>query len=92
MLNARFINDCTPILFLYALFNLISNAKKNRPFPGSSKGQVSASVFEDHKLRRTDLTIVHDSPLTRAGPDVVLFRKLEDCELSDKVFVLKGCH
>ena len=29
------------------LCNLIRNAKKNRPFPGSNKGQVSASVFED---------------------------------------------
>ena len=74
------------------LCNLIRNAKKNQPFPGSSKGQVSASVFEDHTLRRTDLTIVHDSPLTRAGTEVTLFRKLEDCELSDKVFVLKGRH
>ena len=35
------------------LCNLIRNVKKNRPFPGSSKGQVSASVFEDHRLRRT---------------------------------------
>ena len=32
------------------------------------------------------MTIVHDSPSTGAGPDVVLFRKLENCELSDKVF------
>ena len=74
------------------LCNLIRNTKKNRPFPGSSEGQVSASVFEDHRLRRTDLTIVHDSTSTRAGPDVVLVQKLEDCELSDKVFVLEGCH
>ena len=35
------------------LCNLIRNVKKNRPFPGSSKGQVSALVFEDHRLRRT---------------------------------------
>ena len=74
------------------LCNLIRNAKKNQPFPDSSKGQVSVLVFEDHRLRRTDLTIVHDSPLIGAGPDVALFRKLEDCELSDKVFVLEGCH
>ena len=74
MLNARSINDCAPILFLYTLIcNLFRNAKKNRPFPGSNKGQVSASVFEDHRLRRTDLTIVHDSPSTRARPDVMLF-------------------
>ena len=84
MLNARFINDCAPILFPYT--------KKNRPFPGSSKDQVSVSVCEDHRLRRTNLTIIHDSPLTGAGPDVALFRKLEDCELSDKVFVLEGRH
>ena len=74
------------------LHNLIRNTKKNRPFPGSSKGQVSASVFENHRLRRTNWTIVHDSPSTGAGPDVALFRKLEDCELPDKVFVLKGRH
>ena len=59
--------------FRMRLCNLIRNAKKNRPFPGSSEGQVSASVFEDHRLRRTDLTIVHDSPSTGAGPDVALF-------------------
>ena len=74
------------------LCNLIRNAKKNQPFPGSSKGQVSTSVFEEHRLRRTDLTIIHDSPSTGAGPDVPLFRKLEDCQLSDKVFVLEGHH
>ena len=55
------------------LCNLIRNAKKNRPFPGSSKHQVSVSVFEDHRLRRTDLTIVHDSRSTGAGPDMALF-------------------
>ena len=44
------------------------------------------------KLRRTDLTIVHNGPSIRAGLDIELFRKLEDCELSDKVFVFKGCH
>ena len=66
--------------------------KKNRSFPCSSKGQISASVIEDHRLRQTDLIIVPDSPLTRAGPDVAFFRKLKDCELSDKVFVLKGRH
>ena len=55
------------------LCNRIRNAKKNRPFPVSSKGQISASVFEDHRLRRTDLTIVHDSPSTGAGPVVALF-------------------
>ena len=49
VLNARFINDCAPILFPYAL--IIRNAKKNRPFPGSRKDQVSASVFgETRKL------------------------------------------
>ena len=74
------------------LCNLIGNTKKNQPFPGSSKGQVSASVFEDHRLRRTDLTIVHDSPSTGAVPDVALFRKFEDSELSNKTFVLKGRH
>ena len=72
--------------------NLIRNAKKNRPFPSSNSGQISASVYEDHRLERTDLTIVHDSPSIRAGPETALFRKLEDCELSDKIFVLKGRH
>ena len=65
--------------------NLIRNAKKNRPFPSSNSGQVSASVYEDHRLERTDLTIVHDSPSIRAGPETALFRKLKDCELSDEV-------
>ena len=63
--------------------------KKNRPFPSSNKGQVSVSVFEDPRLRRTDLT---DSPSIGAGPDEALFRKLEDYELSDKVFVLEDRH
>ena len=74
------------------LCSLIRNAKKSRPFPGSNKGQVSASAFEDHGFRRTDLTIVHDSPSTGEGSDMAIFRKLEDCELSDKVFVLEGRH
>ena len=78
------------------LRNLIRNAKKNRPFPGSSKGQVSVSAFEDHRLRQTlrqtDLTNIHDSPSIGAGPDVVFFRKLKDCELSDKIFVLEDLH
>ena len=69
------------------LCNLIRNAKKNRPF--RFRGQISASVSEDHRLRRTDLTVVHDSPSIGAGPDVVLFRKLKDCKLSDKIFMLK---
>ena len=60
------------------LCNLIRNVKKNRPFPGSSEGSVSTSLFEDHRLRRTDLTIVRNSPSTEAGPDVELFRKLKD--------------
>ena len=74
------------------LCNLIRNTKKNRPFPSSNKGQVSVSVFEDHRLRRTNLTIIHDSSSIGAGPDVAFFRKLEDYELSDNVFVLEGRH
>ena len=38
------------------------------------------------------MNIVHDSPSIRAGPETALFQKLKDCELSDKVFVLKGRH
>ena len=72
--------------------NLFRNAKKNRPFPSSNRGQVSASVFEDHRLERTDFTVVHDSPSIGAGPETAFFRKLEDYELSDKVFVLEGRH
>ena len=83
-------NFCAPILFLYALNQ---RCEENRPFPGSSKGQVSASVFEDHRLlKRANLTIVHNSQSIGVGPDVALFRKLEDYELSDKVFVLEGRH
>ena len=29
---------------------VIGNANKNRPFPGSSKLQVSVSILEDHRL------------------------------------------
>ena len=81
MLNARFINDRAPILFRYALMS--ETRRKIDHF------QVQVSAFEDHRL---NLTIVHDSPSTGAGPDVALFQKLEDCELSDKVFVLEGRH
>ena len=49
------------------------------------KVQFSASVFEDQGLERTDFAVVHDSSSTRAGPSLVLFRKLEDGESSDKV-------
>ena len=48
--------------------------------------QNSASAFEDQRLKRTDFTVVHDSPSIRAGPSIALFQKLEDGELSDKVF------
>ena len=37
---------------------------------------------------QTDFTIVYNSPSICAGPDVPFF----DHELSDKVFVFKGCH
>ena len=40
----------------------------------------------------SDLIVIHNSPSIGAGPYVVFFRKLEDCELSDKVFVLEGHH
>ena len=36
--------------------------------------------------------LVHDSPSTGVGPEAALFQKLEDCELSDKLFVLEGRH
>ena len=45
--------------------NSIKNANKNRPFPGSNKVQFSASVFEDHRLERTNFTDVHDSRLNQ---------------------------
>ena len=50
---------------------------KNRPFPGSSKVQVSASILEDHGLKRTNFTIVLDSPSIGAGLDVALFLKVQ---------------
>ena len=71
MFNAQFINDCALIEFPYA--RIIGNVNKNRPFPGSSKVQVSASILEDHRLERTDFTIIHDSKSIGAGPDVALF-------------------
>ena len=74
------------------LCNLIRNAKKNRPFQVQAKVKFLHQFFEDHRLGRTDLTVIHDSPLTGTGPDVTPFRKFEDYELSEKVFVLESCH
>ena len=58
---------------------------ERRPFPVVNKVQFSASVFEDQRLKRTDLAVVHDSSLIGAGPSVALFQKLKDCESPDKV-------
>jgi hypothetical protein len=52
--------------------------------------QVYVSVYKDHRLERTDLTIVYDRPLIGAGPETILFQELEDYELSDKVSSLGG--
>ena len=73
MFNTQFINDCALIEFRTLVCNLIGNANKNRPFLGTSKVQVSASILEDHRLERIDFTIVHDSKSIGAGPDVALF-------------------
>ena len=45
------------------------------------------AILKAYRLEQTDLTIIYDSPSICAGPDVARF----DYELSDKVFVLKGC-
>ena len=67
------------------LCGLVRNMNERQPFPHENKVQISASTFEDQRLKRTDSAVVHDSPLIGAGPSMVLFRKLEDGELSDKV-------
>ena len=46
------------------------------------------AILKAYRLEQTDFTIIYDSPSICAGPDVAFF----DHELSDKVFVLKGCH
>ena len=46
---------------------------------------VSASTFEDHRPEWTDFAVIHNSPSMRAGPGIVLFRKLKGGESSDKV-------
>ena len=70
--------------------NLVQNANDRRPFPVANKVNISASTFEDQRLERTDFAVVFNSPPIGAGPSIVLFRKLEDGESSDKRFVLEG--
>ena len=81
----QFINNCAISESPYALMQFIPNLNKRRPIPDSSKVQVSASTFEDHRPERADFAVVHDSPSIRAGPNVALFRKFEGGEPSDKV-------
>ena len=42
------------------------------------------STFEDHRPEQADFAVVYNSPSIGAGRDVVLFRKLEGGEPSDK--------
>ena len=44
-------------------------------------------VFEDHRLRRPDLTIIHDSSSIGAGPDVAFFQKLKDCAVFSPAYL-----
>ena len=63
----------------------IPKCKQTSTIPGSNEVQVSASTFEDHRHKRADFTVIHDSPSIGAGPDTALFRKLKGGEPSDKV-------
>ena len=56
--------------------SLVGNANERRPFPDVNKARISASIFEDQRLERTDFAVVHGSPLIGAGPSIALFRKL----------------
>ena len=58
---------------------------KHWPFPDVNKVQISVSTFEDQRLEQIDVAVVRDSPSIGAGPSIVLFRKLDDGESSDKV-------
>ena len=80
----QFINNCALTESPFALVQLIPK-RKRRPFPGSSKVQVSASTFEDHRPEWADFAVFHDSTSIGTGTDIALFQKLEDGESSDKV-------
>ena len=43
---------------------------KRRPFPDSSKVQVSVSTFEEHKHERANFAVIYNSPSIGAGPDI----------------------
>ena len=57
----------------YALMRFILKCKQTSTIPDSSKIQVSVSIFEDHRLKQADFTVVHDSLSIGAGPDISLF-------------------
>ena len=76
---------------VYALMQLFPKRKQVCwPFPGSSKVQYSVSTIEDHRPKRAEFTVVHDSPSIGAGPDIALFQKLKGGEPSDKVLSWKA--
>ena len=51
----------------------VQKREQKSTISGFKQVQVSASILEDHRLERTDFTIVHDSKSIGAGPDVALF-------------------
>ena len=72
------------------LYNLIRNMKKNRPFPGSSKGQVSASVFEDHRLRRTIDYTAYTGLEMKHSPEYLATCRIKDPRCSSGVIASVG--
>ena len=58
--------------------------KKNRPFPTSSRGQVSASVYEDYRLEQTD-----NSPSIGAREKTALFKNSKTVNCQTKFFCLR---
>lgn len=41
--------------------------------------------FSKTRYEQTDIAVIHSSPSVGARPDVALFQKLKDSELSEKV-------
>ena len=83
--DAQFINNCTLTQFTYALKQSSLKHELMSTISSCNKVQFSASVFEDQRLKRTDLAVVHDSSPIGTGPSVALFQKLEDGGSSDKI-------
>ena len=70
--------------FTYAVIQF-SPKCEHQPFPVVNSPIFCVS-FEDKRIERTDFAVIHNSSSIMAGPSVALFQKLENGELSGKVF------